>query len=124
MEFDWTKVIMYVAYLVLIVFIPWLISIIRGKTENEKARNLLRVAEEFAHYCVETIEQTYVIPSKDAGTWDEEAAKEAFEQCKDLILAGLGENVKKAIDVLFGNFDVWVKAVIESEVLTLHQWND
>ncbi len=124
MDFDWTRLIMCAAYVILMIVVPWLISIFRGKTENEKARNLLKIAEEFAHYCVETIEQTYVKPSKDAGTWDEDTAKQAFEQCKDLILAGLSENVKKAIDALFGNFDAWAQAVIESNVLNLHQWDD
>ena len=52
MDFDWTRLIMCLAYVILMVVVPWLINIFRGKTENEKTRNLLKVAEEFAHYCV------------------------------------------------------------------------
>lgn len=122
MEFDLTRFLMYLAYLALIVFVPWLLTVLKNKTNNEKLKQLLNVAEDFASNCVDTIEQTYVIPAKNAGTWDEETAQEAFEQCKNLILAGLGDSAKRAIDVLFGDVDIWVQTIIESNVLSSRRW--
>lgn len=86
------------------------------KIKNDELQKYLDAATEAISIAVITISQTYVDSMKKAGTFDEAAQKEAkrmaIEKAKELIT----EDTRKAIEMLYSDFDKYLDAMIESIV--------
>ena len=66
--------------------------------------------------CVVAVNQTFVDSLKKRGEFNADAAKEAFEMCKNMALKVLSEDSKKIIANIYGNVDEYLDILIESTV--------
>ena len=116
----WEEVLIYVIDalmgLVITFAIPYVFKLLKDRTKNNILLNLITQAEKTVENCVLTVNQTFVDALKADGTFDNEAAKMAFNMCKEKVLATLSDNTKKAIVQTVGDFDEWLQTQIESKV--------
>lgn len=117
---DWKDLLIYIIQtlcgLVITVGIPFLFTLLRKKVKDEKLARLLTRVENIVKQTVILINQTYVDALKEEGLFDKEAQKAAFEMCKEKVLAMLNEESIKAIAETFGDFDEWIRTLIEAYV--------
>ena len=66
--------------------------------------------------CVLTTTQTYVDALKGQNAFDPEAQKKAFEMTKAAVLAILTEDAKEYLNSALGDFDEYLKTLIEAQV--------
>ena len=120
MEMTWKDLLIYIIQtlcgLVITVGIPYLFTLIRKKIKDEKLERIINRAENIVSKTVILVNQTYVDALKDADMFDAEAQKAAFEMCKEKVLAMLNEESIKAIAETFGDFDEWIRTLIEAYV--------
>lgn len=120
MEMTWKDLLIYIIQtlcgLVITVGIPYLFTLIRNKVKDEKLERIINRAENIVSKTVILVNQTYVDALKDADMFDKEAQKAAFEMCKEKVLAMLNEESIKAIAETFGDFDEWIRTLIEAYV--------
>lgn len=117
---DWeivlAEVITAICGAIISVGIPFIISVISKKVNNDKVTMLLNNAGEIVKKCVIMIDQTYVDGLKAEGKFDKECQKAAFNMCKNNVLSLLNEEAKNAIIDTCGNLDSWLKTYIEATV--------
>lgn len=120
MDASWMDVLIQVVEillgLVVSVGIPWLISTIKSKTNNSKVQEMLERAEKYATSAVLMVTQTFVEQMKRDGKFDADAQAEAFNRAKDAWLAMMSDEMKKVVLEEVGNFEVYIKTLIEAEV--------
>lgn len=66
--------------------------------------------------CVVAVNQTFVDSLKRRGEFNADAAREAFEMCKNMALKILSEDAKNIIANIYGNVDEYLDILIESTV--------
>lgn len=117
---NWKDLLIYVIQtlcgLVISVGIPYLFTLLRKKVKDEKIARIISRVENIVRKTVTLINQTYVDALKEAGKFDKEAQKAAFDMCKERVLAMLNEESIKAIAETFGDFDEWIRTLIEAFV--------
>lgn len=117
---DWKDLLIYILEtlcgFVITVGIPFLVSLLRAKIKNEQLARVLDRAAKIVSDSVQLINQTYVDALKYSNQFDEKAQKEAFELCKERVLAMLNQEAVKAIYDTYGDFEVWLRTMIESNV--------
>lgn len=120
MEMTWKDLLIYIIQtlcgLVITVGIPYLFTLIRKKVKDEKLERIINRVENIVSKTVILVNQTYVDALKEADMFDAEAQKAAFEMCKEKVLAMLNEESIKAIAETFGDFDEWIRTLIEAYV--------
>ena len=120
MEMTWKDLLIYIIQtlcgLVITVGIPYLFTLIRKKVKDEKIERIINRVENIVSKTVILVNQTYVDALKEADMLDAEAQKAAFEMCKEKVLAMLNEESIKAIAETFGDFDEWIRTLIEAYV--------
>jgi len=89
--------------------------------ENDHVRDILDQVISIALNCVVSVNQTFVEGLKKKGEFTEEAAKEAFNTCKGMMLEMLSAEAKKVITNVYGNVDVYLDTLIESTVNQVKQ---
>lgn len=117
---DWKDLLIYVIQtlcgLVITVGIPFLFTLLRKKIKDEKLARLLSRVENIVKQTVSLINQTYVDALKEEGLFDKEAQKAAFEMCKEKVLAMLNDEAIVAIAETFGDYEEWIRTLIEAYV--------
>ena len=117
---DWKDLLIYIIQtlcgLVITVGIPYIFTLIRKKIKDEKLERIINRVENIVSKTVILVNQTYVDALKEEGLFDKEAQKAAFEMCKEKVLAMLNEESIKAIAETFGDFDEWIRTLIEAYV--------
>ena len=117
---DWKDLLIYVIQtlcgLVITVGIPLLFTILRKKIKDEKLARLISRVENIVSKTVILINQTYVDALKEEGLFDKEAQKAAFEMCKERVLAMLNDEAIVAIAETFGDYEEWIRTLIEAYV--------
>ena len=117
---DWKDLLIYIIQtlcgLVITVGIPFLFSLLRKKIKDEKLARLLSRVENIVKQTVILINQTYVDALKEEGLFDKEAQKAAFEMCKEKVLAMLNDEAIVAIAETFGDYEEWIRTLIEAYV--------
>lgn len=117
---DWKDLLIYVIQtlcgLVITVGIPFLFALLRKKIKDEKLARLISRVENIVSKTVILVNQTYVDALKEADMFDAEAQKAAFDICKEKVLSMLNEESIKAIAETFGDFDEWIRTLIEAYV--------
>lgn len=95
-----------------------LASIEANKTQEEKelAAKYLNMVEETVTNCVIATNQTYVDSLKTEGKFDAEAQKIAFEKTLNAVLAILSEDAKQYLTQIFGDLNIFLSNLIESQV--------
>lgn len=120
MEMTWKDLLIYIIQtlcgLVITVGIPYLFTLLRKKIKDEKLERIINRVENIVSKTVILVNQTYVDALKDADMFDSEEQKAAFEMCKEKVLAMLNEESIKAIAETFGDFDEWIRTLIEAYV--------
>lgn len=89
-----------------------------NKTQKEKelATKYLNMVEETVTNCVIATNQTYVDSLKAEGKFDAEAQKIAFEKTLNAVLAILSEDAKQYLTQIFGDLNIFLSNLIESQV--------
>ena len=117
---DWKDLLIYIIQtlcgLVITVGIPFLFTLLRKKVKDEKIARLLTRVENIVKQTVILINQTCVDALKEEGLFDKEAQKAAFEMCKEKVLAMLNDEAIVAIAETFGDYEEWIRTLIEAYV--------
>lgn len=116
---DWSSILTAIMEMVITIAIPYVFIMIKSKVKNDLAINLIDCAQRLVIDTVTMIEQTYVIPMKNADQWDDAAAKAAFAICKQNLEQLLSNATIDAIETVHGSLDAWLKIQIESAVHNL-----
>lgn len=111
-----TYIIQTLCGLVITVGIPLLFTLLRKKVKDEKLARLLTRVENIVKQTVILINQTYVDALKEEGLFDKEAQKAAFDMCKEKVLAMLNDEAIVAIAETFGDYEEWIRTLIEAYV--------
>ncbi|MBQ1570024.1 MAG: hypothetical protein IIZ78_02775 [Clostridiales bacterium] len=111
-----TYIIQTLCGLVITVGIPLLFALLRKKVKDEKLARLLTRVENIVKQTVILINQTYVDALKEEGLFDKEAQKAAFDMCKEKVLAMLNDETIVAIAETFGDYEGWIRTLIEAYV--------
>ena len=95
-----------------------LANIEANKTQEEKelAEKYLNMVEDTVTKCVLATNQTYVDSLKAEGKFDTEAQKIAFNKTLDAVLAILSDDAKNYLTHIFGDLNVFLSNLIESQV--------
>jgi H+/gluconate symporter-like permease len=95
-----------------------LAKIATNKTQEEKelASKYLSMVEKTVTDCVMATNQTYVDSLKQEGKFDSEAQKTAFNKTLDAVLAILTDDAKEYLTQIFGDLNVYLTNLIESQV--------
>ena len=117
---NWEDLLIYIIQtlcgLVITVGIPFLFTLLRKKVKDEKLARLLSRVENIVKQTVILINQTYVDALKEEGLFDKEAQKAAFEMCMEKVLAMLNDEAIVAIAETFGDYEEWLRTLIEAYV--------
>ena len=117
---DWKDLLIYIIQslcgLVISVGIPYAFTLLRKKVKDEKLARIIDRVENIVSKTVILVNQTYVDALKESDLFDKEAQKAAFEMCKERVLAMLNDESIKAIAETFGDFDEWIRTLIEAYV--------
>lgn len=120
MNLEWKDVLTYIVQtlcgLVITVGIPYAFTLLRKKVKDDKLARIISRVENIVSKTVILVNQTYVDALKVNGKFDKEAQKAAFEMCKERVLAMLNNESIKAIAETFGDFDEWIRTLIEAYV--------
>lgn len=115
---DWeyvvAEVITVIARLALTVCLPYVAALLKSKIHNDRINKYVDKAQDVVYQCVDYVNQVYVDGLKKDGTFDAACQKEAFTRSKDYVCKLLDESAKQAIIEVFGDFELWVNAAIES----------
>lgn len=120
MNLEWKDILTYIIQtlcgLVITVGIPYAFTLLRKKVKDDKLARIISRVENIVSKTVILVNQTYVDALKANGKFDKEAQKAAFEMCKERVLAMLNNESIKAIAETFGDFDEWIRTLIEAYV--------
>lgn len=87
--------------------------------ENKRIRMLISEGTDIILNSVNYVQQIYVDTLKQNNSFNEEARREAFYMARARALELLPEEIYKAIDERYGNINVFVETLIESELSEL-----
>lgn len=87
-----------------------------NRVDNAKHDKYITMLQETVTDCVLTTTQTYVDALKGQNAFTAEAQKNAFEMTKTAVMAILTEDAKEYLNSALGDFDEYVKTLIESQV--------
>ena len=95
-----------------------LAKIATNKTQEEKelAAKYLSMVEKTVVDCVMATNQTYVDSLKQEGKFDADAQKIAFNKTLDAVLAILSDDAKNYLTQIFGDLNIYLTNLIESQV--------
>lgn len=114
-------------YLVLTAAIPlclkflysWITTTVEEKTQNmdnAQLKEYINSAVQAVMKAVMSTYQTYVDSLKKQDLFDTDAQKEAFEMAKNAAMLMITEDVKAAVETVYGDFDAWIDNTIEQLV--------
>lgn len=86
------------------------------KIKNETLQKHVDQATNAVVLAVTSTMQTYVDALKKAGEFTEDAQKLAFNKAKDQALKLITVEGQKAIEAIYGDFNEWLTALIETKV--------
>ena len=89
---------------------------LQTKTDNEKQKKYLDLVTDTVEKCVVATNQTYVDSLKNKDAFDIESQKKAFEDTYNNVMSILNEDVKKYLNTILGDLNLYVTNLIESEV--------
>lgn len=92
---------------------------INSKINDKKAAGYATSIVNLVVIAVKEIYQTYVESLKKSGSFDEAAQKEALNKCLTNIKTKCSSDLIDYIKTNFGDFDVYVTSLIESQIYTL-----
>lgn len=107
----------------LVVLSSYFIKFIKAKSDelinrvdNDKHDKYILMLQNTVTDCVLTTTQTYVDALKGQNAFTPEAQKQAFEMTKTAVLAILTDDAKEYLNSALGDFDEYLKTLIEAQV--------
>ena len=97
----------------------WVMAFVEEKTQNmdnAQLKEYINSAVQAVMKAVMSTYQTYVDSLKKQDLFDEEAQKKAFEMAKNAALLMITEDVKAAVEEVYGDFNAWIDNTIEQFV--------
>lgn len=97
----------------------WVTTFVEEKTQNmdnAQLKEYINSAVQAVMKAVMSTYQTYVDSLKKQDLFDEEAQKKAFEMAKNAALLMITEDVKEAVEEVYGDFNTWIDSTIEQFV--------
>lgn len=124
------NLLMELLYMVIIAGVPAVVLILRRYFDakidqiqenskalsNQKLTEYVDAAQEIVGTIVTAVSQTYVDTLKANGKFTQEAQIQAKNQAVNKAKVLINDTLKQAVRVLYGDFDVWLDAVIEKFV--------
>ena len=89
---------------------------ITGKVDNELADKYVNMLAATIENCVIATNQTYVEALKNAGKFDAEAQKTAFNMTKNAVMSILSDEAKKYLENAVGDLNEYITQQIEASV--------
>ena len=89
---------------------------ITGKVNNDLADKYISMLAVTIENCVIATNQTYVEALKQAGKFDAEAQKTAFNMTKNAVMAILSDEAKKYLENAVGDLNEYITQQIEAAV--------
>ena len=128
---EWSEAITEIMQTVIYVGLPILVgfavkainsffTLLKQKTDNEQIQRQLENAESAVENAVNYVSQTYVSELKRQDNFGVEAQQIAFEKTKMLAADMINAESQALIQGVYGEFDTWLKAKIESTVARNH----
>lgn len=118
----WNEVLMniinVVFKLVITAAIPYLFSLAKAKVHGDIQNKYLDRAEQLVREAVNQVQQTYVENMKAEDLFDEKAQLEALDMVKSNVLSMMNSKMMEIVMEAVGDFDEWVRNIIESQVYT------
>ena len=87
-----------------------------SKTKNETQKKYIEMLDKTITECVLATNQTYVEALKKAGSFDDEAQKQAFKLTYEAVMAILTDDVKEYLTNIYGDLQSYLTNRIEAEV--------
>ena len=97
----------------------WVTTFVEEKTQNmdnAQLKEYINSAVQAVMKAVMSTYQTYVDSLKKQDLFDEEAQKKAFEMAKNAAMLMITEDVKVAVEEVYGDFNTWIDSTIEQFV--------
>ena len=86
------------------------------KSDKEYLHKYVDLAEDAILKGIVAVNQTYVELLKNGGAFTKENQVEAFSRAKDMVNNILTEDVKLALDLLYGDYNTYINITIEEMV--------
>ena len=119
----WNEILMYiietVLKLVVAVAIPYGFNILRKKLQNDTQIKYLGKFEKLVTDAVNEVQQTYVSNLKAKDMFDKEAQLEALAKVKAIVLNTMNDRMQEIVIDAVGDFDTYMRSLIESEVFKI-----
>lgn len=116
----WLNIIETVLTAIIVPLFAWgvksLVDWLNTKIHNETIEKYITFAGDVVTQAVKETTQTYVDSLKKNGAFDEIAQHEAFRRAKETALKMLTKDAIKAIEMVYGDVNVWLHSKIESAV--------
>jgi hypothetical protein len=123
----WNEILMYVIEtvlkLVVAVAIPYGFNILRKKLKNDTQIKYLGKFEKLVADAVNQVQQTYVNNLKAQDMFDKEAQLEALAKVKSAVLNMMNNRMQEIVIDAVGDFDTYMRNLIESEVFKIKTSN-
>ena len=119
----WNEILMYiietVLKLIVAVAIPYGFNILRKKLQNDTQIKYLGKFEKLVTDAVNEVQQTYVANLKAQDMFDKEAQLEALAKVKAIVLNTMNDRMQEIVIDAVGDFDTYMRSLIESEVFKI-----
>lgn len=119
----WNEILMYIIEtilkLVVAVAIPYGFNILRKKLQNDTQIKYLGKFEKLVTDAVNEVQQTYVSNLKAQDMFDKEAQLEALAKVKTIVLNTMNDRMQEIVIDAVGDFDTYMRSLIESEVFKI-----
>ena len=119
----WNEILMYiietVLKLIVAVAIPYGFNILRKKLQNDTQIKYLGKFEKLVTDAVNQVQQTYVSNLKAKDMFDKEAQLEALAKVKAIVLNTMNDRMQEIVIDAVGDFDTYMRSLIESEVFKI-----
>lgn len=119
----WNEILMYIIEtilkLVVAVAIPYGFNILRKKLQNDTQIKYLGKFEKLVTDAVNEVQQTYVSNLKAQDMFDKEAQLEALAKVKAIVLNTMNDRMQEIVIDAVGDFDTYMRSLIESEVFKI-----
>lgn len=84
------------------------------KIKDEKIKNAVLAVSDIVENSVLAVQQTFVDQLKKDGKFDKEAQAKALEEALRLSMRNISAELKEQVEVLYPDFEQWIKTIIES----------
>ena len=119
---DWTAVIVAFLENVLPVLLTVIGAAIFKYLKSKGAKDeLLKLAQEaytIFNKCVLNVNQTFVDALKSEGLFDADAQAKARDMAKAMFMEMISDELRLALETLYGSVDKWIETVREADVWT------